>query len=212
MSRNTDPAAAAIDFLALGDSYTIGEGVGDDERWPVQLAAALRARGLAVAHPHVIARSGWTTDELSAAIDDALAQRQLLPRYGLVSLLIGVNDQYRGRTVFDYALRFSALLERAIGFAGDAPGRVLVLSIPDWGGTPFARAGGRDAAQVAAEIDAYNAAAAAVCQQRRVGWCDITGLTRQADLAEELVADGLHPSGRMYSRWVERVRAALPAL
>jgi len=206
MAKIAAHGTGPVDFLALGDSYTIGEGVGDDQRWPVQLAAGLRARGIAIAHPHVIARSGWSTDELSAAIDEEQAQEQLLPRYGLVSLLIGVNDQYRGRSVADYAAPFSRLLERAIGFAGGDPAHVLVVSIPDWGVTPFAQASGRDRAHIASEIDAYNAVAAASCQERGVSWVDVTDLTRQGDLAHELVSDGLHPSGAMYARWVERIR------
>lgn len=206
-ARPTGP----VDFLALGDSYTIGEGVGDDQRWPVQLAAALRARGIAIAHPQVIARSGWSTEELSAAIDEAQAQGQLLPRYGLVSLLIGVNDQYRGRSVADYGAPFTRLLERAIAFAGGDPAQVLVVSIPDWGATPFAQASGRDRGHIASEIDAYNALAAATCKERGVSWIDITDLTRRAELAHEVVADSLHPSAGMYALWVERIRDKIRA-
>ena len=105
---------APAEYLALGDSYTIGEGVEDSERWPTRLAAALRARGIAIAHPHYIARSGWTTDELAGAIDEEQSQRQLLPGYGLVSLQIGVNDQYRERDLGSFQLQFSALLERGL--------------------------------------------------------------------------------------------------
>ena len=211
MAKLAAQGAGPVDFLALGDSYTIGEGVGDEQRWPVQLAADLRARGIAIAHPHIIARSGWSTDELAAAIDEEQAQEQLLPRYGLVSLLIGVNDQYRGRAVADYAAPFSRLLERAIGFAGGDPARVLVVSIPDWGVTPFAQASGRDRAHIASEIDAYNAVAAGICQARGVSWVDVTDLTRRSDLAHELVADGLHPSAGMYALWAERIRDKLRA-
>lgn len=205
MLRIATQETGPVDFLALGDSYTIGEGVDDDERWPVQLAAALRARGVAIAHPHIIAKSGWSTDELSAAIDAEQAQEQLSPTYGLVSLLIGVNNQYRGRSVDDYAAEFSRLLERAIAFAAGMPARVLVLSIPDWGCTPFAQASGRDRDQIAREIDQYNAVAAAQCRQRGASWLDITDLTRAPELAQLLVPDGLHPSGAMYALWVERI-------
>lgn len=201
---------APTEYLALGDSYTIGEGVEDGERWPTRLAAALRARGIAIAHPHYIARSGWTTDELAAAIDEEQAQGQLRPDYGLVTLQIGVNDQYRGRDVGAFSVQFTDLLRRAIGFAGGKPGRVLVVSIPDWGTTPFATASGRDRGQIAAEIDAFNTAIAAFCQRSGVAWVDVTGLGRRTDAADEVVADGLHPSPRMYERWTAKIEAALP--
>jgi len=140
-----------VRVLALGDSYTIGEGVAPAERWPLQLVGALRAGGQVVVEPRIIARTGWTTDELAQAI----AASSVAADYDLVSLLIGVNDQYRGRSISEYPERFRSLLNQAIGFAGGSPGRVLVLSIPDWGVTPFAS--GRDRAKIAAEIDAYNA-------------------------------------------------------
>jgi len=200
-----DSGSAPVDFLALGDSYTIGEGVRDEQRWPVQLAAALRARGVAIAHPQIIAKSGWTTDELSAAIDAEDAHGNLQPHYDLVSLQIGVNDQYRGRSVEDFGAEFSRLFERAVAFAGGDPARVLVLSIPDWGTTPFAQAGGRDRAQIAREIDQYNEVAATLCRRRGATWVDVTGLTRRPDLGHELVADGLHPSAAMYTLWVDRI-------
>ncbi len=193
------------EFLALGDSYTIGEGVESFERWPLQLAATLRARGTAVAEPQIIARSGWSTDELVDAIDAEVEANHMRSPYDLVSLQIGVNNQYRGREAADYAIEFSYLLGRAVSFAGGEVFRVLVLSIPDWGVTPFAQASGRDRAQIAREIDTYNVAAAAVCRSRNVCFLDITELTRDPALANELVADGLHPSAAMYQRWVERV-------
>ena len=196
---------APAEYLALGDSYTIGEGVEDSERWPTRLAAALRARGIAIAHPHYIARSGWTSDELANAIDEEQLQRQLLPSYGLVSLQIGVNDQYRERDLGSFQLQFSALLERAIAFAGGKVKHVVVVSIPDWGHTPFAISSGRDRRQISAEIDRFNAAAAAFCHQRGVTWVDITDLSREPDAGQEVVADGLHPSPRMYARWVARI-------
>ena len=120
-----------ISYLALGDSYTIGEGVDEAGRWPMQLAARLRASGIAIADPRIIATTGWTTDELSAAMD----AQQPLGDWDFVSLLIGVNNQYRGRPVDDYLGEFTRLLQRAIALAGDRAGRVLVLSIPDWGVT-----------------------------------------------------------------------------
>jgi lysophospholipase L1-like esterase len=192
-----------LHFLALGDSYTIGEGVAEDARWPVQLAAALRARGLPVEPPRIIATSGWTTAELSTAIDAALAEGTLLIRYALVSLGIGVNDQYRGHPLGNYAHAFRMLLERALVFAGGDPGRVLVPSIPDWGTTPFAAASGRDRAAIAVRIDAFNAVAAATCAQRRVAYVDVTTVGRRAENLGLLVADGLHPSADLYRQWVD---------
>ena len=201
----TDPPkdTMAISYLALGDSYTIGEGVPDARRWPVQLATALRREGVALVDPRIIAATGWTTDELSAAIDAT----EPLGSFDFVSLLIGVNNQYRGRSVTEYRAQFTALLERAIGFAGGRVDRVLVLSIPDWGVTPFAAAQyaqqrGRDAAQIARELDAYNAAAQAACAERGVAFVDITAVSRsRGGEAGMLADDGLHPSAAMYAQW-----------
>lgn len=198
-------------YLALGDSYTIGEGVAEHERWPEQLAAELRAQGLPVEAPRIIATSGWTTEALSAAIDTAELARSLLPRYDLVSLGIGVNDQYRGRALGDYALAFRMLLERAIAFGGGQSRHVFVPSIPDWGTTPFARASGRDRADIAERIDAFNAAAAAVCAQRGVAFIDVTTLGRRADNLALLVDDGLHPSAALYRQWVSHLVGAASA-
>lgn len=191
-------------YLALGDSYTIGEGVPEAARWPVQLARGLRADGLPMADPEIIARTGWTTGELDAAIDAV----HPLAEYDLVSLLIGVNNQYRGLGVDEYRMQFSALLERAIGFAQGRRERVLVLSIPDWGVTPFARRELRSAARIADEIDACNHAAQEACAQRGIAFIDITAISR-ARGAEPgmLVEDGLHPSVAMYAEWT---RLALP--
>ena len=190
--------AASLDYLALGDSYTIGESVPEAGRWPVQLAAALRERGIALADPRIIATTGWTTDELSAAMDAA----EPLGRFDFVSLLIGVNNQYRGRPVDDYRGEFAGLLDRAIQLAGGRADRVLVLSIPDWGVTPFGQASGRDTAAIAAELDAYNAAAATVCAARGVAFVDITPASRSPGKQPDRIADdGLHPSARAYADW-----------
>jgi len=187
----------SLRYLALGDSYTIGEGVEPGERWPVQLAALLRARGVDVGDPQIVARTGWTTDELAGGID---AARPSGP-YALVSLLIGVNNQYRGHAVDAYRAEFRALLQRAIAFAGGDAGRVVVVSIPDWGVTPFAE--GRDRAQVAREIDAYNAVGRDVAGELGAHWVDVTPTSRR--MAGEVVGDGLHPSGAQYREWAELV-------
>lgn len=185
----------SLRYLALGDSYTIGEGVEPAERWPVQLAALLRARGVDLGDPTIIARTGWTTDELASGID---AVRPPGP-YDLVSLLIGVNNQYHGFPVAAYRPELRAMLQRAIAFAGGEAGRVVVVSIPDWGVTPYAQ--GRDRAQTAREVDAYNAAARDVAGELGAHWVDVTPTSRGMPAA--LVGDGLHPSGEQYRAWAE---------
>jgi len=190
-----------LPYLALGDSYTIGEGVEPAGRWPMQLAAALRDIGVDVDDPTIIATTGWTTDELEAGIDADAPQGP----FELVSLLIGVNDQYRGRSVDEYRPRFTALLQRALAFAADRAPRVLVLSIPDWGVTPYAVASGRDRVRIGQELDAYNAAAAAICAEHDVAFVDITDLSRQLGGESVMLAeDGLHPSAAMYTLWHQR--------
>lgn len=192
-------------LLALGDSYTIGEGIAPAERWPERLAARLREAGLDTCDPEIVARTGWTTDELDAAID-ATAPRA---PFALVTLLIGVNDQYRGRGADAYLAPFGVLLDRAIGFADGQAGRVLVPSIPDWGVSPFAARDARGPARIGAEIDAFNAAAKAVCTARGVAYVDITGITRERGAEPTMLADdGLHPSAAMHALWVD---ALLPA-
>jgi lysophospholipase L1-like esterase len=194
-----------MSYLALGDSYTIGEGVAEAGRWPLQLASTLRAEGVALDDPRIIARTGWTTDELSAAIDAA----EPLGTFDFVSLLVGVNNQYRGRSAEDYREEFARLLERAIDFADGRADRVLVLSIPDWGATRFGQESNRNLAQVARELDGYNAIAREACAARGVAFVDTTPASRDAGSdAAMLVDDGLHPSAAMYTAWTQ---LALPA-
>lgn len=186
--------------LSLGDSYTFGEGVEPALHWPALLAGRLREGGVELADPHVLAATGWTTDELDAAI----AAAQPLGTFDFVTLCIGVNDQYRGRSVAEYRAQLEPLLHLAPQLAGARAERVMVLSIPDWGATRFAREEGRDAATVAREIDAFNEAARVMCNDRRIAFVDITPASRiGADTPAMLAADGLHPSGAMYARWVE---------
>ncbi|PWH16870.1 MAG: lysophospholipase [Anaerolineae bacterium] len=199
---NTHPTSApstTIRYLALGDSYTIGESVAESERWPVQLSAELEKQGHSI-ELTIIARTGWTTDELWNGIQ----QSSITPPYGLVSLLIGVNNQYRGRPVEEYREQFRFLLEQAIQYAGGNPKRVFVVSIPDWGVTPFAS--GRDQSRITAEIDAFNTINREEAQATGVGYVDITPYSRTAQSDLSLIApDGLHPSGKMYAGWVERI-------
>lgn len=184
-------------FLALGDSYTIGESVAVSDRWPNQLARTLRAKGIAIADPEIIAKTGWTTDELSSAIDTAKPQGP----YALVTLLIGVNNQYRGRDAEQYRKEFAALLKRAIAFADDDPTRVVVVSIPDWGVTPFAAS--RDRAKIGREIDLFNVINREETKRAGARYADVTPGSRLAAADPTLVApDGLHPSAKMYAQWV----------
>jgi lysophospholipase L1-like esterase len=186
----------AARFLALGDSYTIGENVDEAERWPVQLVRLLQEGGAPIEQPEIIARTGWTTSELNTAIDAANPQGP----YDLVSLLIGVNNQYRGYSQDEYRTEFEALLHRAIGFAGQNPDGVLVLSIPDWGVTPFGVQSGR--ATISEEIDAFNAINREVSEALGVRYVDVTPESREATADPSLIAgDGLHPSGKMYEAW-----------
>jgi lysophospholipase L1-like esterase len=205
-TRSADEAR----YLALGDSYTIGEGVDAEARWPAVLAARLRSEGTALGQPTIIATTGWTTDELDAAIDDAERAGTVSGNYDLVTLLIGVNNQYRGRDAEEYRTEFRSLLARAIAFAGARPDAVVVLSIPDWGVTAFAQDAAasdprRAGPVVAREIDAYNAVAREEVRRAGARWVDVTALSRAHP--DELTSDGLHPSAAQYARWAE---AALP--
>jgi lysophospholipase L1-like esterase len=205
-SCSTKPALAPensmnLRYLALGDSYTIGESVDETERFPNQLAALLAGKGVTV-EVTIIARTGWTTDELWRGIQ----AQTVTPPYDMVSLLIGVNNQYRGRDIEEYREGFVFLLDKAIEYAGGDVKRVIVFSIPDWGVTPFAA--GRDAAQIAAEIDVFNQVNLEETQKAGAHYVDVTPVSRKAKDDPSLIAgDGLHPSGRMYAEWA---KLALP--
>ena len=196
---HVDPPSS---FLALGDSYTIGESVDAAMRWPNQLVAALNRSGLEFEQPEIVAKTGWTTDELLTALDQA----SLAASYDYVSLLIGVNNQYRGRSVASFEPEFTALLERAISYSNRKANGVFVVSIPDWGVMPFAE--GRDARKIALEIDTYNKSIERICKIYGVRFFDITEISRKASETPSFVAsDGLHPSGEMYAAWVNEVRS-----
>lgn len=194
--------ARSFTYLALGDSYTIGERVAPAMRWPVQLAEQLTRQGKETTAPDIIARTGWTTAELQQGIQEASNTRQ----YNIVSLLIGVNNQYRSQSIAVYRTEFKALLRTAIAFAGEHHEHVFVLSIPDWGQTPFAKK--QDAQKIAREIDAFNQVAREECRLQNILFIDITDLSRTVAQNPAWVADdGLHYSGKMYAQWAER---ALP--
>lgn len=192
-------------WLALGDSYTIGEAVAAHERWPVVLAQRLRHAGTPIGEPQIVAVTGWTTDELAQGMDAAT----LAPPYALVTLQIGVNNQYRGRPAEDYRGEFAGLLARAITLAGGRATRVVVASIPDWGVTRFAAEQGRDRARIAEELDAYNAIAGDVCRGAGVRFVDVTGISRRHP--ELLADDGLHPSAAQYALWAQAIEPAARA-
>ena len=193
-------------YLALGDSYTIGEMVAPPDNFPGQVYNILQNAGINLQASRIIAKTGWTTDELETGIINANNADPLRSSYDFVSLLIGVNNQYRGRSVDNYKPEFEELLKKAIRYAGNRPERVVVLSIPDWGVTPFAN--GRDRAQIAREIDAYNAANKEITLRYNVHYIDITPWTREAATDNSLLtSDGLHPSGKEYKRWAERIAA-----
>lgn len=197
------PAATAT-YLALGDSYTIGEGAADADRWPVQLAELARQQGIGLMRPDLIARTGWTTAELA----DAITSAHLTKTYDVVSLLIGVNNQYRGQTVARYRTELQQLLHTALDLAGSRAGRVFVLSIPDWGQSPFAA--GQDRARIGAEIDQFNAVARQECQALGIAFVDITPATRAAAGDNtQFTRDGLHYSGAQMRRWAQ---LALPVV
>jgi Lysophospholipase L1 and related esterases len=191
------PATPALHYLALGDSYTIGESVAADLRWPAVLVQRLRQARVVIDDPQIIAVTGWTTDELTQGMDEAT----LAPPYDLVTLQIGVNNQYRGRPETEYRQQFASLLARAIVLADHRATRVVVVSIPDWGVTRFAHEQGRDSARIASELDNYNAIAHDETARAGAHFVDITGISRQSPL---LVADdGLHPSAAQYALWVD---------
>ena len=191
-------------YLALGDSYTIGEGVPVYENFPYQTVQLLRKNGHSFYAPEIMAKTGWTTDELQAGMQAT----HFLSFYDIVSLCIGVNNQYRGRSASAYQSEFEALLQRAIQLAGNNSQHVFVLSIPDWGVTPFAK--DRDGAVIAQAIDTYNAINKMVTGKYAVNYIDVTPGTRLAkDDSSLLATDQLHPSGKEYERWAKELCAGI---
>lgn len=187
------------DYLALGDSYTIGESVPETERWPVQLAKALTEKGIPVASPKIIAVTGWRTDNLKNGIDIA----QIKEKYDLVSLLIGVNNQYQGKPADAYAVEYETLLKTAVQLAGGEKANVFVVSIPDYGYTPF---GAPNQPKISKELDEFNAINKRITETYGITYINITDISRRGLEDPELVADDtLHPSGKQYTLWVERI-------
>lgn len=191
------PSVLYKNYLALGDSYTIGQSVTAAERFPAQTINILSKDSISFNVPEYIAQTGWTTGNLISAINTTPPSKTT---YDFVTLLIGVNNQYQGRSQTEYATEFTALLNTAIQYAGNRTKRVAVLSIPDWGVTPFAN--GRDRALIALQIDSFNVINKQIALAKGVNYIDITPSTRMAATDPTLVAtDGLHPSGNEYSKW-----------
>ncbi|GAB2703669.1 SGNH/GDSL hydrolase family protein [Mucilaginibacter koreensis] len=195
------PSADSISYLALGDSYTIGEAVSADQSFPYQLVQQLHANGYPKAQsPVIVARTGWTTDELITAINKAGINQ----KFDFVTLLIGVNNQYRGYNQTIYRSEFVELLNTAIRYAGNNAKRVFVISIPDWGSTPYAEGQDRDA--IAQQIDQFNSINRIETEKVGANYTYITNISKQAATDASLTAgDGLHPSGKMYALWVQQL-------
>lgn len=193
-------------MLCLGDSYTIGEAVPRNSSFPLQATSILLHQGIHFSNPKIIATTGWTTDELMAAIKaDADTST-----YDIVTLLIGVNNQYRGRSITQYREQFTALLHTAIAYSKKGPGGVFVLSIPDWGVTPFAQNDKRGEEAISKEIAAFNATNRQIAKKEKVNYINITPGSRKAKQDSSLLAtDGLHPSGLMYNAWAKKLAAGV---
>ena len=194
------PATKGFSYLALGDSYTIGESVDESERWPMQLVQKLSDSGFSMQTPRIIAKTGWRTDELLAAMNEQLGEE----KYDLVSILIGVNNQYQGRDLEQFQEELELIIEQAIQKSKTGAENVFLVSIPDYSVTPFAQ--GSNVDEIAHEIMVYNERCMITSSNYGIQYFYITDISEEAKENPELVAnDGLHPSGEMYSQWVERI-------
>jgi len=195
-----------LKYLALGDSYTIGEAVPAEQSFPFQLAEQLREGGVTIDDPRILATTGWTTGELL----DAIKTEAIAEKFDLVTLLIGVNNQYRGYSRENYRMEFRELLHLALSFADNKTECVYVVSIPDWGVTPFAQKSGRDVAMISAQIAAFNKINLEETLNAGIAYIDITPGSQQAETDISLLAeDGLHPSGKMYAEWAKALKNGL---
>lgn len=186
-----------LTFLALGDSYTIGESVPEEARWPLQLADSLQERGVQIEKPKIIAKTGWTTRDLLNGMDAQLKDDE---QYDLVSILIGVNNQYQGRSIEEYEQELETIFNQAISRSKTGASGVFAVSIPDYGATPF---GASKEEEIGKEIEEFNAVFKRISEAHNVAFYNITPVSKRAKNEPDLVAeDGLHPSGKMYSLWV----------
>lgn len=191
-------------YLALGDSYTIGESVPLHESFPYQTVQLIRKAGYPFHAPEIVAKTGWTSAELA----EYLLHTMLNESYDFVSLLVGVNNQYRGLPITDFETDFTFLLHKAIHLAGNKADHVMVLSIPDWGQTPFAAE--KDTVTIHTEIDKFNQVCASISKENKVHFIDITADTRQVAHDKSLLAsDQLHYSGKAHAVWAAKVAAIM---
>lgn len=189
-----------LKYLALGDSYTIGESVDENKRWPVQLVKELNKEGFAVAAPKIIAKTGWTTNELQ----DSIEKQNPDDDYDLVSLLIGVNNQYRGYPINQYKKEFEELLVKAISLADEDSDKVFVVSIPNYGVTPFGIKKGEDS--IRQELLIYDSIADSISSAYDIAFINITPVSEKAKVDKSFIAnDQLHPSGKQYTEWVQLI-------
>lgn len=194
-------------LLCLGDSYTIGEGLPLHESFPYQLTQLLRKKGIHCHAPEIVAQTGWTTFELA----EHLIHQELEESYDFVTLLIGVNNQYRELNADDYKEDFDFLAKKAIHLAKGNPHKVVIISVPDWGISPFAKT--KDAKQIAKAIDAYNEVNANIAFKYDCNYCDITPITRLAAGDETLFTkDGLHPAAGEYAKWAKEIAGIVEAM
>ena len=203
-SGGNEISVGLINLLALGDSYTVGEQVGKLESWPVQLVRSMRVAGRAVSEPTIVAVSGWSTSDLIRG----LQLTDLQSPFDVVTLQIGVNNQFRQGTIVDFEADLAELTKTSIDLVGGDAGRVILLSIPDWSVTPFAD--GAPKSEIAGEIDNFNDVVRAQAEASGTHFINITPISRLAANESDLIAsDGLHPSAKMYAEWVELIQPAI---
>ncbi len=200
--KSTTPfRTGPVSYLALGDSYTIGQGVEPSQNYPNLLTSKLRARGIATKDPVIIALTGWTTQDLLQGIHQAQLDNQ---QFDLLTLLIGVNNQYRGQSLEEYERDFSELVVKSVALVGEDAGRIIVISIPDWGVTPYATSLAQDKNRIAEEIDRFNEKNKSLAAKAGVRYLEITDEYRSlGHMNQYLAGDGLHPSEKVYNRWAE---------
>ena len=214
LAADTTADSSSHSYLALGDSYTIGQSVGIADRYPVQAVQLLASYRQPCQPPEIIATTGWTTEDLLLAlVSDPPTLTTTAPphAYSIVTLLIGVNNQYQGRSQSEYRDQFTSLLQKSIALAGNRASHVIVLSIPDYSVTPFAK--GYNTALIAAQIDSFNTINSKISQDYKVHYIDITADSRRAAGDGSLIAsDGLHFSGKEYAIWAERMEPVMKAI
>lgn len=188
-----------MSYLALGDSYTIGESVAETDNFPYQLADSISKNGSEYTSPVIIARTGWRTDQLITAVESANLKKE----YDLVTLLIGVNNEFQGRSLEEYERDFTILCKKAIELAGNKKNQVYVISIPDYGYTPYGKS---NREKISGRIDLFNAANKRISDSLGVNYVNITGISRKGlDQPDLVAADGLHPGTKMYALWVKEI-------